>query len=308
MRLPKVLPLVAALFLSAPVSALTLNLPPPGDDVVGETYTVKIQNYEDTLTRYAEVYGVGFRELLSANPGVNPWVPGQGREVLIPSQFILPPGERKGIVINLAEMRMFYYPADGKTVVTFPIGIGREGWQTPLVSTTVTKIVKDPGWTPPASIRAEHAAMGDPLPSYVPPGPDNPLGPWALRLAAPGYLIHGSNKELGVGMRVSHGCMRMYNNNVAELAAMVPVGTTVRIINSPVKVGWKGGAMYVEVHEALEEQRSIHVPEEGVADAIHIANRISSAPVPIDWVEAKAAAVRRSGLPVKVSSEQIATR
>jgi L,D-transpeptidase ErfK/SrfK len=308
MRLPKVLPLVAALFLSAPVSALTLNLPPQGDDVVGETYTVKIQNYEDTLTRYAEVYGVGFRELLSANPGVNPWVPGQGREVLIPSQFILPPGERKGIVINLAEMRMFYYPADGKTVVTFPIGIGREGWQTPLVSTTVTKIVKDPGWTPPASIRAEHAAMGDPLPSYVPPGPDNPLGPWALRLAAPGYLIHGSNKELGVGMRVSHGCMRMYNNNVAELAAMVPVGTTVRIINSPVKVGWKGGAMYVEVHEALEEQRSIHVPEEGVADAIHIANRISSAPVPIDWVEAKAAAVRRSGLPVKVSSEQIATR
>ena len=308
MLLPKFLPLLAILFLPAPVSALTLNLPPPGEDVVGETFTVKIQSYEDTLNHYAEVYGVGFRELLSANPGVNPWVPGQGREVLIPTQYILPPGERKGIVINLAEMRMFYFPADGKTVVTFPIGIGREGWQTPLVSTTVTKIVKDPGWTPPASIRAEHAAMGDPLPSYVPPGPDNPLGPWALRLAAPGYLIHGSNRELGVGMRVSHGCMRMYNNNVAELAAMVPVGTTVRIINSPVKVGWKGGSLYVEVHEALEEQRSIHVPEERVADAIHIANRISSAPVPINWVEAKAAAVRRSGLPVKVSSEQVATR
>jgi L,D-transpeptidase ErfK/SrfK len=288
--------------------ALTLDLPAPGDDVVGETYTVKIQRYEDTLNRYAELYGVGFRELLSANPGINPWVPGAGREVLIPTEYILPPGERKGIVINLAEMRMFYYPPDGKTVVTFPIGIGREGWQTPLVSTTVTKIVKDPVWTPPPSIRAEHAAMGDPLPASVPPGPDNPLGPWALRLAAPGYLIHGSNKELGVGMRVSHGCMRMYNNNVTELAAMVPVGTTVRIVNTPVKVGWKGGAMYVEVHDALEEQRAVHVSEAVVADAIHIANRISSTPVPIDWVQAKAAAVKRSGLPSKVSDEQVAHR
>ena len=163
MRLTKLLPLLAALHLAAPALALTLTLPPPGDDVVGETYTVKIQRYEDTLNRYAEVYGVGFRELLSANPGINPWVPGAGREVLIPTQYILPPGERKGIVINLAEMRLYYYPEGSNTVVTFPIGIGREGWQTPLVSTTVTKIVKDPVWTPPPSIRAEHAAMGDPL-------------------------------------------------------------------------------------------------------------------------------------------------
>ncbi len=275
---------------------------------MGETYTVKIQSYEDTLNHYAEANGVGFREVLAANPGVNPWVPGQGKEVLIPTQYILPRGERVGIVINLAEMRMFYYPADGKSVVTFPIGIGREGWQTPIVATSVTKVVKDPVWTPPASIRAEHAAMGDPLPSSVPPGPDNPLGPWALRLAAPGYLIHGSNKELGVGMRVSHGCMRMYNRDVITLAAMVPVGTPVRIINSPVKVGWKAGSMYVEVHEALEEQRSIHVSEAVVADAIHIANRISAAPVPIDWVQAKSAAVQRSGLPVRVSAAQVATR
>ena len=308
MRLPNFVSLLVLLGLSVPVSALTLNLPPPGEDVVGESYTVKIQRCEDTLNRYAEVYGVGFRELLSANPGINPWVPGEGREVLIPTEYILPPGERKGIVINLAEMRMFYYPEGSNTVVTFPIGIGREGWQTPLVSTTVTKIVKDPTWTPPASIRAEHAAMGDPLPASVPPGPDNPLGPWALRLAAPGYLIHGSNKELGVGMRVSHGCMRMYNNNVTELAAMVPVGTPVRIVNTPVKVGWKGGSMYVEVHEALEEQRSIHVSEEVVADAIHIANRIAPAPIQIDWVQAKSAAVKRSGLPIKVSGDQIATR
>ena len=304
----RLLLLAALLGCSLRAGALTLDLPPPGEDVVGETYTVKVQSYEDTLNHYAEANGVGFREVLAANPGVNPWVPGQGKEVLIPTQYILPRGERVGIVINLAEMRMFYYPADGKTVVTFPIGIGREGWQTPIVATSVTKVVKDPVWTPPPSIRAEHAAMGDPLPSSVPPGPDNPLGPWALRLAAPGYLIHGSNKELGVGMRVSHGCMRMYNRDVTALAAMVPVGTPVRIINSPVKVGWKAGSMYVEVHEALEEPRSIHVSEAVVADAIHIANRISATPVPIDWVQAKSAAVQRSGLPVRVSAAQVATR
>lgn len=304
----RVFSLALLLACSLGAQALTLSLPPPGEDIIGDVYTVKIQHYEDTLNKYAEAYGVGFRELLAANPGINPWVPGQGKEVLIPAQFILPPGERNGIVINLAEMRMFYFPPDGKTVVTYPIGIGREGWQTPLVTTHVTKIVKDPTWTPPASIRREHAAMGDPLPASVPPGPDNPLGPWALRLATPGYLIHGSNKELGVGMRVSHGCMRMYNGDVTELASKVGPGTPVRIVNSPVKVGWKSGAMYVEVHDALEEQRSIHVSEAAVADAIHIANRVTRAPVQIDWVQAKSAAVKRSGIPVKVSAEEIATR
>ncbi|MFM7785246.1 MAG: L,D-transpeptidase family protein [Gammaproteobacteria bacterium] len=301
----------AFLFLFACASrsgALTLDMPPPGEDVIGEVRTVKIERYEDTLNQYAQAHGVGFRELLAANPGINPWVPGAGREVVIPAQFILPYGERTGIVINLAEMRLFYFHPDGKAVTTYPIGIGREGWQTPLVTTHVTKIVKDPTWYPPASIRAEHAAMGDPLPTAVPPGPDNPLGPWSLRLATPGYLIHGSNKELGVGMRVSHGCMRMYNHDVTALAATVAPGTAVRIINSPVKVGWKAGQMYVEVHDSLEESRAVHVSEAAVADAIHIANRITRSPVPIDWYQAKDAAVKRSGIPVRVSTEQVAVR
>jgi L,D-transpeptidase ErfK/SrfK len=295
-------------FLALQADAVTLRMPAPGDDIVGEVFTVQIARYEDTLNQYAEAHGVGFRELMAANPGINPWVPGAGREVLIPGQFILPPGDRVGVVINLAEQRLFYYQPDGNTVITYPIGIGREGWQTPLVTTKVTKIVPNPTWTPPASIRAEHAAMGDPLPSVVPPGPDNPLGKWAVRLATPGYLIHGSNKELGVGMRVSHGCMRLYNGDIEAFAKRVTPGTQVRIINSPVKVGWKGGAMYVEVHEALEEQRVVHMSEAAVADAIHIANRVTQRPVPIDWVQAKAAAVRRSGLPVRVSSEQVAAR
>ena len=294
--------------LAAGAQALTLQMPAPGEDIIGETKTVQIARYEDTLNQYAETHDVGFRELVSANPGINPWVPGQGREVLVPSEYILPRGERTGIVINLAEMRIYYYQPDGRTVITYPIGIGREGWQTPLVTTKVVAIVKNPTWHPPPSIRAEHAAIGDPLPMSVPPGPDNPLGHWAVRLAATGYYIHGSNKELGVGMRVSHGCMRMYNGDVEQFAQQVQPGTPVRIINSPVKVGWKGGAMYVEVHDALEEQRAIHVAEEAVADEIHIANRIARNPVEVNWVEAKSAAVRRSGLPVRVSADRVATR
>ena len=309
MRALSLLPtLFCSLLMAVTTQAMTLRMPPPGEDVVGEVMTVQIARHEDTLNQYAQAYGFGFRELMAANPGINPWVPGEGRKVLMPGEFILPPGERVGVVINLAEQRLYYYQPDGRTLVTFPVGIGREDWQTPQVSTTVTKIVKDPTWTPPASIRREHAAMGDPLPAVVPPGPANPLGPWAVRLAAPGYLIHGSNKELGVGMRVSHGCMRLYNDDIAEFARLVKPGTPVRIIDVPVKVGWKGGAMFVEVHEALEEKRSHHVPEEAVADAIAVANRLARQPAEIDWLEAKAAAVQRSGLPMRVSAQKVALR
>jgi len=298
---------LCGLFCSLQASALTFNMPPPGEDVIGEIATVRVASYKDTANRYAEAYGVGFRQLMAANPGLNPWVPGEGTEMVMPLQFILPPGPRTGVVINLAEMRMYYYQPDGRTVRTYPIGIGREGWQTPLTTTTVTGSVKNPTWVPPESIRREHAAMGDPLPAAVPPGPDNPLGAWAVRLSIKGYLIHGSNKELGVGMRVSHGCMRMYGRDIEEFANSVAKGTQVRIVNVPVKVGWKSGEMYVEVHSALEEQQEVHVPEADVADAIHLANRISPRPVQINWVDAKAAAVRQSGMPTRVSLEYTAS-
>lgn len=294
--------LLSGLLGSLNAGALTLNMPPPGEDIVGEVATVRVASREDTANKYAEAYGVGFRQMMAANPGLNPWVPGEGTEVVMPLQFILPPGSRSGVVINLAEMRMYYYQPDGRTVRTYPIGIGREGWETPLVTTTVVSSVKNPTWVPPASIRAEHAAMGDPLPAAVPPGPKNPLGAWAVRLSAKGYLIHGSNKELGVGMRVSHGCMRMYARDIEEFATTVPKGTQIRIINAPVKVGWKSGELYVEVHEPLEEQRAYRVAEADVADAIHLARRLTSSPVEIDWVDAKEAAVRKSGMPVRVSA------
>jgi len=283
-------------------AALTLDLPPPGEDLVGEVTTVKVASYEDTINVYAEAYGLGFRQLVAANPGVNPWVPGAGTELVLPLQFILPPGERAGIVINLAEMRLYHYRPDGRTVDTYPIGIGREGWQTPLVAgAKVLNVIKDPTWVPPPSIRADHLAMGHRLPAVVPPGPDNPMGPWAVQLSTRGYYIHGTNKELGIGMRVSAGCIRMYNRDVTEFAHRVAKGTPVRIVNAPVKVGWKQGALYVEVHEALEEQREVHVAEADVADALHQARRLSPVAVEIDWANAKAAAVRKSGMPVRVS-------
>lgn len=302
--------LIAFLFLAlgaGSLQALSLQMPPPGEDIVGGVFTVQTERYEDTMNHYAERHDMGFREMLLANPSINPWVPGVGRTLVIPAEFILPPGERKGIVINLAEQRMYWYQPDGQTVITFPLGIGREGWQTPLVNAKVIKSIKNPTWHPPASIRAEHAAMGDPLPRSVPPGPDNPMGAWAVQLSAPGYFIHGSNKELGVGMRVSHGCMRMYNDDIAEFAQTVPPGTSLRIINRPVKVGWRHGKLHVEVHDALEEQRSTHVAEAAVADAIHLVRQQRKA-IDIDWIEAKAAAVQVSGMPVNVSARRVASR
>lgn len=294
--------LLFTLSCSLHVNALTFEMPPPGEDIVGELMTVRVADYKDTINTYAEAYGLGFRQIVAANPGVNPWVPGEGRELVLPLQFILPPGERTGIVINLAEFRLYHFQPDGRTVDTYPIGIGREGWETPLVSAKVTGVIKDPTWVPTASIRADWAANGRRLPAVVPPGPDNPMGKWAVQLSARSYYIHGTNKELGIGMRVSAGCIRMYNPDVEQFAKRVGKGTPIRIINTPVKVGWIGGQMYVEVHEALEEQRTHHVPEAAVADAIHLANRLARAPVDVDWIDAKAAAVDQSGIPLRVSA------
>jgi len=292
---------------TASVQALSFSLPEDGSDVVGEVFTVRTRNYDDTLHLYAEAYGIGFREIVAANPTVNPWVPGEDTEVLLPVEFILPPGPREGIVINLAELRMYYYLPDGKTLLTYPLGIGREGWETPIVEARVTGVIAKPTWVPPPSIHAEHRAMGDPLPSVVPPGPDNPLGEWAVGLSAKGYFIHGTNKDIGVGMRVSHGCMRMYNGDVEEFAKRVKKNTPVRIINEPVKTGWVNGELFVEVHEALEEQRSSFVAEQAVARAISKAKG-ESVDIEIDWNTAKLAASSLNGMPTRVSIQKVAQR
>ena len=233
--------------------ALELPLPPEGEDIVGEIQVIKAK-YEDTFAALGETHDLGYLELVAANPGVDPWLPGEGTDIILPTRFILPPGPREGIVINLAEYRLYYYPEGQSVVHTYPLGIGREGWGSPVGNTRISAMTSNPAWYPPQSIRDEHAADGDPLPRVVPPGPDNPLGPYKMTLAMPGYLIHGSNKKFGIGMRVSHGCFRMLNHNVLELAGRVKVGTPVRIIDEPYKFGVSQGKVYLEAHTPLQEE------------------------------------------------------
>lgn len=251
----KAIPLFA-LLLPTSLLASTYDLTSEYFDVIGAPRTV-VATHEDTLVEIARKAGIGLEQMERINPGVDMWLPGEGTRVTIPSHYVLPRAPREGLVLNLPEMRMYYFPPKqaGRPaqVQTFPIGIGRETWATPLGMTKITAKVKDPAWRPPESIRKEHAANGDPLPLIVPAGPDNPLGRYAMRLGIPGYLIHSTNKPIGVGMRVSHGCIRMLPEDIERLFPQLPVGTPVNIINQPVKAGWYGGKLYIEVHPPLPE-------------------------------------------------------
>lgn len=254
---------VALIFTALPVHAAIYELPPEGQDVIGEISTV-VATYDDTLVDIARRHGLGYQDVVRANPDVNVWLPGEGTEIILPNRFVLPPAPRKGLILNLAEYRMYYFPESnaGETakVHTYPMSIGRMDWETPLGLTQIVAMAKDPAWYPPQSVRDEHEAAGDPLPRVVPPGPENPLGTRALRLGLPGYLIHGTNRPAGVGMRVSHGCIRMFPEDVEFLFERVRVKTAVRIIDAPVKMGWDGETLVVEVHPLLEVPQRL--PEE----------------------------------------------
>jgi L,D-transpeptidase ErfK/SrfK len=254
--------------IQAPVATHTFKFDPATDDVVGELQVTKVQG-EDTFSDIARRFNLGYEELVRANPGIDPWLPGEGREIVLPTQYVLPAAPREGLVINLAQLRVFYFPkrAEGElqTVITHPIGIGKVGWSTPEGTTKVTGKAKNPTWFPPASVRKEHKEAGDPLPSKVPPGPDNPLGTHMMTLGWPSYLIHGTNKPYGVGMRSSHGCMRFYPEDIAELYGQIPVGTKVTVVNQPFVFGWHNDAMFVQAFPVLEDDEREH-PE--AADAL----------------------------------------
>ncbi|HEY8518487.1 MAG TPA: L,D-transpeptidase family protein [Gammaproteobacteria bacterium] len=231
----------------------------PDQEVIGDVQVI-FARYENTFTAIARVYNVGYEHMRRANPGVDQWLPGEGTPVYLPTQWVLPDAPREGIVINVPAMRLMYFSkekgVDGavvQRVTSHPVGIGRQDWATPFGVAKVTAKARDPVWYPPASVRAEHAAMGDPLPAVVPPGPDNPLGRHVLQLSMPGYLIHGTNKPAGVGMRVSHGCIRMYPEDIEALFDRVQRGTPVHLVNQPVLAGWRDGVLYLEVHPPLEE-------------------------------------------------------
>jgi L,D-transpeptidase ErfK/SrfK len=291
--------LLCSLFsVSLSLQALTFRL--TGDEVVGDNLVIKTK-YEDTFVELGHIYGLGFRELIQANPDVLPWVPGEGTEVTLPLSFIVPVETREAIVLNLAEFRVYHFLPEKNTVRTYAVGIGREGWQTPATETRVTSVTKDPSWTPPASIRAEHAAYGDILPRVVPPGPDNPLGHYAVRLSLPSYLFHGSNKRVGIGMRVSHGCVRLYDGDIEELAYSAKPGTPVRIINEPVKAGWRKNRLYLEVHPQLEEDKGTAINYEAIVGNA-LARRPNQA-VAVDWQKVEDAARRKSGIPVDITAD-----
>ena len=239
-----------------PISANHFELESPQQSVVGVPQVVLARD-EDTFSDLARAYGLGYDELAAANPDVDPWLPGADTPILLPTQFVLPADIREGVVLNIASKRLFYFPkmpeGEMQVVKTYPIGIGRVGWETPLGSTTVVAKAVNPVWYVPQSVRKEHAEMGDPIPSVIPAGPDNPLGTRVLKLNIPGYLIHGTNQPYGVGMRVSHGCVRLYPENIEYLYELVSVGEPVQIINEPFLLGELDGELIFEAHAPLED-------------------------------------------------------
>jgi L,D-transpeptidase ErfK/SrfK len=296
--------LLGWLFVGA-ASAAVYPLPPPSVDIIGQVRVV-YANQEDTLLDVARRHGLGYEEIIHANPGVDRWMPGQGAPIVLPTRHILPDAPRDGIVLNLPEMRLYYYPPagpDGQRVVhTFPVSIGEMDWKTPLGVTRVISKEIDPPWRPPASIKAKYAAHGDPLPDVVPPGPDNPLGRHALRLSQTSYLIHGTNRPYGIGMRVTHGCVRMYPEDVERLFGMVPVGITVRIIDQPIKVGRLHGELFVAIHEPLEEtELPRRITLEQVLEAV--AAKVGPELTGVDQNILQVAVEQVSGIAVSISAQ-----
>ncbi len=272
-----------------------------GDGVIGSMLEVRAR-YEDTLTDIARRHGLGYDDIVRANPGIDPWLPGEQTPVRLPTQFVLPQTPREGIVINIAEYRLYYYEASGGVLraSTFPISIGRMDWSTPIGRWAVTNKVRNPAWYPPESIRAEHLADGRGfLPKVVPPGPDNPLGEYAMRLSIPGYLIHGTNRPVGIGMRVTHGCIRMYPEDIEWLFPAVSVQTPVRIVNQPYKLGWDGDVLYLEAHPPLDEDSATRERDMTPITELYV-QVTSERPASVDWELVEQVYLAEAGLPVAV--------
>ncbi|HEU5136006.1 MAG TPA: L,D-transpeptidase family protein [Steroidobacteraceae bacterium] len=276
-------------------------------DIVGVVQKTKASK-EDTLTDIARRFNIGYEEIVRANPGVDPWLPGE-REIVIPSQFILPNAPRQGIVINAAAMRLFYYPkvkkGEQQVVHTYPIGIGKVGWKTPEGATTIVRRTKDPVWRPTASILAEHKKNDDPLPAVVPAGPDNPLGRFAFYLGWPTYMIHGTNKPAGVGLRSSHGCIRLYPEDIAQLYELAPIGTSVRVVNQPFVFGWHAGALHIQAFDILEDDprdwKKAQAKLLNKALAERIQQELKARKEKIDWEAVSRLSHEPRGIPVSIS-------
>ncbi|MEK7322869.1 MAG: L,D-transpeptidase family protein [Pseudomonadota bacterium] len=294
--------LLLAAGLSAGAQAAVYPLPPEGDALIGKIQETQVRAGE-TLLDIGRRYSVGIDEMTNANPGIDPWLPPVGHNVVVPTLYVLPNAPRVGIVVNLPELRLYYYPpakpGERRVVMTYPLGIGSEGRAIPYGSTKIIEKKVDPVWTVPESIRAEHAAEGEFLPKLVPPGPDNPLGKYALRLGFNSFLIHSTNRPFSVGMRISHGCLRMFPENIEEFYPQVALGTPVRILDQPYKAGWHQGAVYFEAHPPMAEAG--HTPTTNLTPMV--AAITSTVEVKLDdraWQLAVQLASKRAGIPAKI--------
>ncbi|MBV8342469.1 MAG: L,D-transpeptidase family protein [Gammaproteobacteria bacterium] len=283
-----------------------------GEDVVGVVQVVTAGK-EDTLTDIARRFNVGYEEIMRANPGVDPWLPGEGREIVVPTQFILPDAPRTGVVINIAAMRIFYFPppakrGDGQVVITHPIGIGKVGWRTPEGVTKIVRRQRDPTWRVPVSVRKEHHENGEDLDPVIGPGPDNPLGKYAFYLQWPSYLIHGTNKPAGVGLRSSHGCIRLYPEDIAQFFAIVPVGTEVRVVNQPFVFGWHEGQLYLQPYDVLEDDaRDWKNAQKKLLTrslAARLQQQLRAQRLQVDWGRVSGLTAHPRGLPVPITQSE----
>ena len=305
---------MANLVATSSICAGTWILPPHNIDIFGQIQTTNVSR-EETLLDIARRYDIGQVEILLANPNVDRWLPEDGAQVILPSRYIIPHADRRGLVVNLPEMRIYYFPESIKgnkpMIITHPVGIGRMDWITPLGVSKITEKKKDPVWIPPKSLQMDRIANGEqPYPSIVLPGPTNPLGRHAMRLSIEGgsYLIHGTIKPFGVGMRVSAGCMRMYPEDIEALFDKVSIGTQVQIVNQPIKVGWLLESLFIELHPPLEEDEKKYADYKqmvltAINDflALESSKRHIAEDFEIDEEALKEAIIKISGMPVLIS-------
>jgi len=273
----------------------------PRQDVIGIP-SAYVTRHSDTLLDVAHDHDVGYVEIRAANPGIDPWLPGEGKTLVLPTQHVLPDAPRRGIVINLPELRLYYFPPGGGEPRSFPIGIGGEGKETPVGRTQIAGKRIHPTWVP---TKSEHEEDPD-LPPSIGPGPDNPMGDYALYLRWSGYAIHGTNKPYSIGRRDSHGCIRLYPDDIEWLFRQVGVGTPVTVVNQEAKVGWSGSELYLEVHPTQEDADALEsegAPRSSIGadadDLVIKAARIDAAR--LDWYTIHLAEMRRNGLPVQIT-------
>jgi L,D-transpeptidase ErfK/SrfK len=307
MRIHGLMWAVATAAVSSIAQATEYTLTSTDAQIFGDTEIITAFG-EDTLPDLARRYSLGYEEIQRANPGVDLWLPGEGTPIVIPGQRLLPPGPHEGIVVNLPEHRLYYYPKvkKGETpyVITYPVSIGKMDWNTPLGRTKIVDKRKNPTWTPPEGVRKEHEERGDPLPAIVKAGPDNPLGLYAMRLDIhPGaYLIHGTNNPIAVGMAITHGCIRMYPEDIEALFPNVPVGTPVWLVNEPVKVARVDGQVWLEVHPPVDEEGQQAAVD--IEQFYALANTaLGETPTAIHWDFVMAELKNASGLPQTVGLE-----